>query len=71
MAAPRVSNEVSENHEVLARYAQLWETLAIQIHGLNETSVVAMSGAFFHALDVGARRYLRDRMRYDFLWPFT
>jgi hypothetical protein len=63
MAATPVTDPIVENEQVLAHYAQLWDMLAIQIHGLNETSVVAMHGNFYHHLGDGGRRYMQNRMR--------
>lgn len=59
--------EAGENQQILAHYALLWETLAIQIHDLNEAKVVAMTGAFYNVLGDAGKRYLKDRMRYDFI----
>lgn len=73
MAAPQVfagNGDSGENQQDLAYYAQLWEGLAIQIHALNEIKVVAMTGTFFNNLDHAGRRYMQDRMRYDFIRLF-
>lgn len=67
MSAPQVIAETGENQQIMANYALLWDTLAIQIHNLNEAKVVAMTGAFYNALDHAGRRYMQDRMRYDFI----
>jgi hypothetical protein len=73
MSAPQVfagAGGSGENQQDLAYYAQLWDGLAIQIHNLNEAKVVAMTGAFFNALDHAGRRYMQDRMRYDSIERF-
>jgi hypothetical protein len=66
MSAPQVFTDAGENQQALANWAQLWDTLAIQVHNLNEAKLVAMTGAFYGALDHAGRRYMQDRMRYDF-----
>jgi len=63
----QVIADSGDNQLALANYARLWDTLAIQIHNLNEAKVVAMTGAFYNDLDHAGRRYMQDRMRYDFI----
>lgn len=67
MSASQVCAGVGENQQSLAQYAQIWETLAIQLHNLNDASIVAMTGNLFRSLDHAGRRYMQDRMRYDFI----